>query len=63
MRENPLPSGASDFRTFKGDNIYLNTGETQNLNDQERFVWETVEKKNTELNTTALPTGTERIYK
>ena len=28
MRENPLPSGASDFKTFKGDNLYLNTGET-----------------------------------
>ncbi len=63
MRENPLPQDPNDFKTFQGDKIYLNTGDSVLLTEQEHFVWETVEKKGTELNSTALPTGTEKIYK
>jgi hypothetical protein len=43
--------------------VYLNTGDSSQYREQERFVWDTVEKKGTELNTFALPTGTEKIYK
>jgi hypothetical protein len=63
MRDNPLPCESKDYNAFQGDKVYLNTGDTVNYRDQERFVWDTVEKKGTELNTTALPTGTEKIYK
>jgi pre-mRNA-processing factor SLU7 len=31
MRENPLPKGSENFNSFKGDNIYLNTGDATKL--------------------------------
>ena len=63
MRENPLPNSTDDFKSFKGDSVFTNTGETKSLLEQEAFAWDTVIKKGTELNTSALPTGTEKIYK
>ena len=31
MRENPLPKGSENFNSFKGDNIYMNTGDATKL--------------------------------
>lgn len=31
MRDNPLPKGTNDFKSFKGDNVYLNTGDATKL--------------------------------
>ncbi len=28
MRENPLPSGGEDYNTFRGDNVYVGSGDT-----------------------------------
>ena len=39
------------------------SGDTSKIIDQELFVWDTVDKKNAELNTVGMPTGTEMLYK
>eukprot|EP01017_Pseudomicrothorax_dubius_P033238 TRINITY_DN4434_c0_g1_i4.p1 TRINITY_DN4434_c0_g1~~TRINITY_DN4434_c0_g1_i4.p1 ORF type:complete len:387 (-),score=121.76 TRINITY_DN4434_c0_g1_i4:40-1200(-) len=65
MRENPNPHLPMDKQMFKGDNQLRFTGETMNLLEQERFVWENVDKNLNQdvLNTIALPTATEVIHK
>ncbi len=61
MRENPNPS--STDTTFKGDNYARLTGDTAKLLEQEKFIWDLVQKESAELNSVANPTATEMIYR
>ena len=63
MRENPNPSVDPEKQIFKGDNAYRYTGDTLKLLDQEKFVWDLIERNNAELNTIGLPSGTELLFK
>lgn len=63
MRENPNPNFDTDKQVFKGDNAYRYTGETLSLLEQEKFVWDLVERNNAEVNTIGLPSGTELLFK
>lgn len=63
MRENPNPTVDPEKQVFKGDNAYRYTGDTLKLLEQEKFVWDLVERNNAELNTIGLPSGTEVLFK
>jgi len=63
MRENPNPSASGADSNFMGDNYARLTGDTVKLLEQEKFIWDLVQKEQAELNSIANPTATEMIYR
>jgi pre-mRNA-processing factor SLU7 len=63
MRENPNPFMEPEKQMFKGDNYVRLSGDTLNLLEQEKFAWDSIEKDQSDLNSIALPTATEMIFK
>lgn len=49
MRENPNPELNPVDQAFKGDNFSRLTGDTVKLLEQEKFVWDLLQKENTEV--------------
>ena len=49
MRENPNPSGSGADSNFMGDNYARLTGDTVKLLEQEKFIWDLVQKENAEV--------------
>ena len=47
MRENPNPSDGD--QTFKGDNFTRLTGDTVQMLEQEKFIWDLVQKESAEV--------------
>ena len=51
------------FQDFNGDNFNRLSGDTMNLIEQENFTWQHVKQNNSELNSVAMPTLTEMLFK
>jgi len=49
MRENPNPSASGADSNFMGDNYARLTGDTVKLLEQEKFIWDLVQKENAEV--------------
>lgn len=63
MNGNPNPQLDPEQQEFKGDNYHRFTGDTMNLLAQEKFTWDHVKKNKSELNSVAMPTLTEMLFR
>ena len=63
MADNPTPHLPEEEQLYKGHNAFLNSGEQLELLEQDRFVLQQAELQNSELNSVALPSLTEHVFK
>lgn len=66
MRDNPYPDKSPDEVLYAGDNFLRQSGEVQEINKLQRYVWELNEKSNSqseiEIHATALPSAAEKMF-